>query len=76
MSLIENEDEMALKMILQLIVTTPEFQSTGLVHKTGEKRPDFVAPQPSEGTRKSVVFLILEGGVDSFNMLIPECGRC
>jgi len=63
----------ALMIAQQLITTTAEFHSTGLSHKSGESRPAIEPPKSSNISYKAVVFLILKGGLDSFNMLVPGC---
>ena len=56
----------------QLIVTTPEFHSTGLVRKTNADRKFPPAPLASTKEYKAVVTVLLDGGMDSYNMLAPH----
>lgn len=56
----------------QLIATTPEFHSTGLVRKTGADRNVPPAPMTSVDDYKAVVYVLLDGGMDSYNMLVPH----
>ena len=55
-----------------LIATTPEFHATNLVRKSGEDRPTEAPPQSSTRPYKAVVYLLLSGGADSYNMLAPH----
>ena len=60
----------------QLIVTTPEYHSTGIVrHQESERPPLETQSSGSAVPYKAVVYVMLEGGMDSFNMLAPHtCG--
>eukprot|EP00934_Nitzschia_sp_Nitz4_P007090 Nitzschia sp. Nitz4//scaffold25_size161228//48616//54500//NITZ4_002422-RA/size161228-snap-gene-0.22-mRNA-1//-1//CDS//3329544562//7080//frame0 len=55
-----------------LISTTPEFHSTNLVRKNGQDREPEPANAPSSRPYKAVVYVHLQGGADSFNMLVPH----
>lgn len=61
----------ALRVAQQLIVASPEFQSTNTVRKNGAKRELPESPKSSGVPYKAMVVLMLTGGVDSFNMLVP-----
>lgn len=55
----------------QLVLTTPEFHSTNIIRKTGIQRA-VPAPLPmSNNTYKAIVYILFNGGCDSFNMLVP-----
>jgi uncharacterized protein (DUF1501 family) len=71
---VSSETNQAMKLIKaqQLIVASPEFHATGLVRKSGERRPEPSALPASSEPYKAVIYLLLSGGVDSFNMLIPH----
>lgn len=56
----------------QLIVMTPEFHSNGLPKTTGKPRLPPSKPEPKDEPYKAVVFLMLSGGMDSYNVLVPE----
>jgi len=58
----------------QLITVAPEFHSTNIVRKSGAKRPEPTVPPPSTRSYKAVIYVLLDGGMDSFNMLAPH--RC
>ena len=66
----------AIKLVQQLIASGPEFQVTNYVQrKIGSSRP--AQPDPNPFKRyKAIVFLYLDGGLDSFNLLVPHsnCG--
>jgi hypothetical protein len=70
----EQDKEKALRHIQQLAVITPEFHTTGLVREKESIRP---LPKANEKTckpYKAVVHLLLYGGMDSFNLLVPYSG--
>lgn len=65
------------RSIQELISVSPEFHATGLVSRDGNLRQSEVkeAPDSSEPYRALVVML-LDGGVDSHNMVVPHsCSR-
>lgn len=68
----EPNPSLALLRAQQLIVTTPEFHGTGIVQKSGDARVRPQAPPPSSKPYKAMVYVLLEGGADSFNMLAPH----
>eukprot|EP00538_Stauroneis_constricta_P006114 CAMPEP_0119557550 /NCGR_PEP_ID=MMETSP1352-20130426/9190_1 /TAXON_ID=265584 /ORGANISM="Stauroneis constricta, Strain CCMP1120" /LENGTH=2298 /DNA_ID=CAMNT_0007604673 /DNA_START=349 /DNA_END=7245 /DNA_ORIENTATION=+ len=72
--IMESEDDpaLAIQKAQQLIVSTPEFHATGLVKATGEEREAPEAVQSSDEAYKAVVYVLLDGGVDSYNMLAPH----
>ena len=55
----------------ELTVTTAEFCSTNIVKRSDQTRPGFTFPKPSGNPYKAVVNIMLNGGGDSFNMLVP-----
>ena len=61
-----------LRLAQKLIVTAPEYHSTGLFTSLDESRPEIEDPIPSEREYRAVVYLYLAGGLDSFNMLVPH----
>merc|ERR1712183_581866 len=70
----ERNKAAALIMAIQLIITSAEFHTSGaMVQKSGIGRPDTPEPTPSSEPYKAVVFLMLAGGFDSYNMLVPNC---
>ena len=58
--------------VQQLIATTPEFHTNGLSHKTGQNRVEPTNPAPTSEPYKAVVYVMLSGGYDSYNMLVPQ----
>jgi len=76
-SLITNEYQSAataedgLRSAQKLIATTPEFHSTRVVTPV-KVRPNMVTPTPSGNGYKAVVFVMLGGGMDSYNVLVPH----
>lgn len=58
----------------QLIVASPEFHSTNLGHTIDEPRASSAMPAPTNIPYKAVILVMLPGGYDSFNVLVPkEC---
>ena len=55
----------------QLISTTPEFHTTGRMTPNNNTRTDLIIPDPTGKPYKAVVFLMLKGGCDSYNMIVP-----
>jgi uncharacterized protein (DUF1501 family) len=68
----EPNKDLAVMKAQQLIILTPEFQITNLVRKSGASRPGPESPKPSNRPYKAVIYVLLDGGVDSFNMLVPH----
>ncbi len=60
-----------LRAAQQLIFTTAEFHTTNIVKSTGEAREDTAYPDPTGKPYRAVIYLYLQGGCDSFNMLVP-----
>jgi len=55
----------------RLILTTAEFHSTNVVTRKNELREAFSFERPSDKPYKAVVTIMLNGGCDSWNMLVP-----
>jgi uncharacterized protein (DUF1501 family) len=68
----EPNRKMAVMKAQQLIALAPEFHSTNIAQKSGATRPELESPTPSTKPYKAVVYLLLDGGMDSFNMLVPH----
>lgn len=62
----------ALRLAQQLIVTTPEFQTTNTVKFSGQVRSLPEPPQPSGTPYKAIIYVMFAGGADSYNMLVPH----
>lgn len=73
----EPNSALAFELALQLIVTTPEFHSTSLVDPNATPSPNSGSVGEPKSEYKAVIHLTLEGGCDSFNLLVPEstCGQ-
>ena len=70
----ERNKAAALIMAIQLILTSAEFHTSGaMVQKSDIGRSDTSEPTTSSEPYKAVVFLMLAGGFDSYNMLVPVC---
>lgn len=54
-----------------LISATPEFHATGISQPSGAMRAEQEPPAPSDKPYKAVVYILLTGGYDSWNTLIP-----
>eukprot|EP00934_Nitzschia_sp_Nitz4_P009303 Nitzschia sp. Nitz4//scaffold91_size79674//72229//78877//NITZ4_005380-RA/size79674-augustus-gene-0.83-mRNA-1//1//CDS//3329560139//9293//frame0 len=55
-----------------LVGTSPEFHATNLVKRNGETRESEPSPSPSNKPYKALVYVLLDGGMDSYNMLAPH----
>lgn len=73
-SVYEETEEAALKYINveQLILTTPEFHSNGVARSSGKDRQPNEPQQQSSEKYKAVLNILLSGGWDSFNVLVPS----
>jgi len=56
----------------QLMVLSPEFHTTGLIQKTGQDRTIPGKPNATDIPYKAVIYLMLGGGMDSWNVLVPD----
>eukprot|EP00536_Pseudo-nitzschia_multiseries_P010764 jgi/Psemu1/204058/e_gw1.338.42.1 len=56
----------------QLIVASPEFHTTNLGHVIGQTRSLPLLPESKTNSYKAVIFVMLPGGYDSFNVLVPK----
>ena len=64
----------ALKHLLKLFIMAPEFHTTNRHVATPTVRPVATGAKPTGRQYKAVVVLFLEGGADSFNIVIPHSG--
>lgn len=62
----------ALRMLQKLILTTPEFHTTSVFNEIEESRPEPPRPDPPTNPYKALVYVNLNGGMDSFNVLVPH----
>jgi len=70
----EEGKEAALRLALQLMIATPEYRTSGVTRKAEDEARPQAASQPTCKAYKAVVFLMLQGGADSYNMLVPHSG--
>lgn len=66
--------EKAVRLAQQLVVSTPEFHATNKVRSSGNQRVIDSSTSPKTGDYKVVVYLMLSGGMDSYNLLVPKGG--
>jgi hypothetical protein len=67
-----NGTEVADRVMMKLLTSTPEFHSSNTLRKTGASRPVTPPPKMSSTPYKAVVYINLFGGLDSFNVLTPH----
>lgn len=66
----------ALINVQQAMLTTPEFHTNALSDNTGPVLPEDDPVEPSSTPYKAVIYVMLDGGVDSHNLLVPhKCER-
>eukprot|EP00586_Coscinodiscus_wailesii_P017163 CAMPEP_0172518280 /NCGR_PEP_ID=MMETSP1066-20121228/290722_1 /TAXON_ID=671091 /ORGANISM="Coscinodiscus wailesii, Strain CCMP2513" /LENGTH=2420 /DNA_ID=CAMNT_0013300633 /DNA_START=56 /DNA_END=7314 /DNA_ORIENTATION=- len=63
-----------LRLAQKLIFSTPEYHSTAIFDTKSDIRPEVEFPQPSKTPYKAILFLKINGGMDSFNLLVPHSG--
>lgn len=68
----EGDPTMKLLKAQQLMAFSPEFHSTNIPRRNGNVRQSPPPKTPSSKPYKAVVYVLLEGGMDSFNMLVPH----
>ena len=68
------DKEKATRIAQQLLLSTPEFHSWGGVyHNSGiERQVKGYAQSPRSKSYKTVVFFFMDGGVDSYNLIVPK----
>ena len=69
-----DEYSSAVRRILELSILTPEFHATGIVDTTSTLRPLQKANSKTCTSHKAIVHLLLYGGMDSYNLLVPHSG--
>eukprot|EP00804_Cyclotella_cryptica_P013853 CCRYP_002403-RF/>CCRYP_002403-RF protein AED:0.04 eAED:0.04 QI:361/1/1/1/0.81/0.82/17/505/2306 len=65
----------AIRIAQQLILSAPEYHVTNIVRKQSNVRETLGYTNEPESSYKVVVVLMMIGGLDSFNLLLPK-GRC
>lgn len=68
----EDRKREALINAQQLIALSPEFNTNSLVHRTNKKRTPPEQKDPTGVPYKAVIQFMLDGGLDSFNVLVPK----
>ena len=68
----EGSAEDGLRIAQQLIIATSEFNTATIVKTTDQPRGNFSFPSGKDKPYKAVVYLMLHGGCDSFNVLMPH----
>ncbi len=61
-----------LKTAQELILSSSEFHTTNNVKPTAQKREEVNFPEPGSKPYRAVVYIMLNGGADSYNMLAPH----
>jgi hypothetical protein len=67
----KNDDE-TLSLARQLAITSPEFHATGNSRNNGSSRTETPIRRKTCKRHKTVIHLLLKGGCDSFNLLVPH----
>lgn len=67
-----NGTEVADRVLMKLLTSTPEFHTTNTLRKTGTPRAVTPPPEMSSTPYKAIVYINLFGGLDSFNFLTPH----
>ncbi|KAL7541246.1 hypothetical protein ACHAXR_012136 [Thalassiosira sp. AJA248-18] len=65
----------AVRIAQQLLISTPEFHSTSIPRKLDSVREVTGYDTPPSTPYKALVVLVMSGGCDSFNLLVPK-GQC
>lgn len=67
-------EDLALKTLLKLFAAAPDFHTSGGHEATTTARPAAKKLQSQGRKFKAVVVVFLEGGADSFNIVVPHSG--
>lgn len=70
--LAQSTQQEALIQIQEVILSTPEFHTNGVSRNTDKVLPKENETLAASGDYKAVVFLMLDGGYDSYNVLVPH----
>lgn len=62
---------MALQIAQQLVISSPEYHSTGNTGDHSKIRPDVPKSRKTCKRKKTLIHIMLKGGCDSFNLLVP-----
>ena len=61
-----------LRTAQELILTSAEFHTTNFVKSENRERDDVSFPQPTNKPYRAIIYIMLSGGCDSYNMLVPH----
>ena len=61
-----------LKVAQQLVLGSSEFHTTNIIDSTDNARSSYTFPDPTGHPYKAIVYFMLSGGADSYNMLVPH----
>jgi cullin-associated NEDD8-dissociated protein 1 len=66
----------ALKNVIELFFSTPEFQISGTAPEFQVEPPKASKPRPiyDSSQYKAIVYIFLNGGMDSYNLIVPHSG--
>ena len=72
-----NNPAARLRLAQQLFATAPEFHVLNAIRQTDEPRPPRPPRSPPSKGYKAIVFFVLSGGADTYNLLVPygDCER-
>jgi uncharacterized protein (DUF1501 family) len=70
----EGDADQGLQLAQKLIISTPEFHTTSIFNSNVGPRPDVEPTPPSDRKYKALIYVKLDGGADSYNMLVPHSG--
>ena len=70
----EGNTAKGLNVAQKLMVTTAEFHTSSLFETNTSLRPDLERKPPSNRQYKALIYVKLDGGADSYNMLVPHSG--
>lgn len=71
-ALASDNEENALKVAQQLMLASPEFQTSNIIRKTGNPRKPSASAGSTTEPYKAIINVHLFGGMDSFYMLSPH----
>ena len=69
--LLAGANDVGLRIAQQMILATSEFHTANIVKTTDQPREQYSFPEPQEKPYRAVVYVMLNGGCDSYNMLAP-----
>jgi len=67
----QGKDE-AFRYAVKAVIASAEFHGTNVFKPMDQIRPDFFAQPPPYREYKAIVYVMLRGGLDTFNMIVPH----